>query len=205
MRASDGSRAGRFADGLVELMLGIFMLISAMSLELVGEPLLSGFVAMAGILAAAKFIERWQGQASASRAGQTGYQDQIKARLWNFVAAILVIVAVLSMSFRFLDNNPNGVVAWLGLWVGAAIGLALLAPGVRLRLWRLVLQGLVSFLLGLLLSPLVLGSDPTSGPTGVGLMSVYFFGMGISLSLDGWVALNRFVKSRQVGQEKKDG
>ncbi|MEW5827420.1 MAG: hypothetical protein AB1846_00905 [Chloroflexota bacterium] len=205
MKVPDRPRAGRFADGLVELMLGIFMLIAAMALELVGEPLISGLVAMAGIFAAAKFFERLQAQLSESRAGSQRPGQGGKSRLWDFVAAVLVVVAVLSMSFWFLDTRLNSLAAWLGLMVGAAVGLALLAWGLRLRLWRAVVQGVVSILLGGLLSPLVLGPGPSSGPTGVGLMSVYFFGMGISLSLGGWIGLNRFVKSRPGERKAGDG
>ena len=199
------TQGAQYANGLLELMLGVFMLISAMSIELIDNPLISGAVAVLGILVAARFFEKLRMQVSVPRTGYARFPEEVgQGRLWNILTAIGIFIVVMGMFIWLLYTQPDNALAWLALLVGMIIGLALLTQGLRLRLWRLVFHGILSLALGISLSPLVLGADFSPGFTGVGLMSVFFFLMGISLAVSGWIMLSRFIKSHPLKQEAND-
>ena len=188
----------QYADGLIELMLGIFMLIAATALEFLSEPLFSGGIALIGIVLSAIFFERLQMKISVPRTGYVRYQDQSKkGRRANGITAVLTLIVVLSIFLWQLTANPNNALAWLGLTVSIVIGLALLILGIRLHMGRLIVHGVISLLLGLWIVLFV--REASSGA-----MSIYFFGVGISLAIAGAIVLSRFIKENPLQKEGSD-
>ena len=119
----------------------------------------------------------------------------------TLLIALLSILLVSGAIFLAFYLDYDHAVAWFAIIVGVFVGIVFVYKGLKLRLPRIILQGVLSILWGIILSPLVLGLEVTRGYMGLTLFGLYLFLVGCGLTLSGVLRFRNYLGETSLAAE----
>ena len=193
------TRRWKFEDGTTELMLGgiffwasmyfLLQLIPGLSPVLIFVILVIGFIATIFVT---DFLKR---RYVYPRSGYVRYQEESPRGLWKplTLAAFAGLLVAALLCLALIYDNEHAL-AWITTFLPTSIGLVWLIAYLYYKISRLGFLGVLSVVFGIVISPLVLGGQTTSGDFLVGvLLGLYFLVMAVSLFLSGGLAFRTFL------------
>jgi MFS family permease len=202
------TRRWKFETGTTELVLGGLLCSAALSLLLPRTPTFALVIFVPGIMLTGWLVDHLQHRYIYSRIGYVEYRENTGKGLWRLLlmiaASLLLLGGIMLVLFKI---QPDTALAWITSLLAAYIGVVLLMYALQTKLVRLALLGLISaaVAIGLVLSPLVLGLERTSGTFGLGSLGFYFLVMGLVFLFSGGCAFRRFLRRNPPLAEATDG
>ena len=182
-----------FEDGLNEILIGAMSVLGALVLWVPKDPIFALFLYGIGVVTIAYFHDRIKEKYTYLRSGYVLYREH-KSRRWLTLLIVLgSIILVLGTVFLAFYLDYDHAMAWFSMIVGLFIGIVFVYKGFQLRLPRLALQGILSILWGIVLSPLVLSPEATQGYLGLNLFGLYFFLVGGGLTISGVLRFRKYL------------
>lgn len=143
-----------YEDGLIDILLGMFLLLVGATSVLEEVPLPEGLAIAAGVvrivvvvvaaLVLRRIVRRLKERVTYPRTGYVAYRRRPGWLRWLKVGTGVTAGAIIGL----LSVSQSGVVQWLPVLAGTLIGAALLYAGVRFDLTRYHALALVSVLAG---------------------------------------------------------
>lgn len=204
------TRRWKFEGGTTELMLGGSFLSASLYflLQLVpGIPPAGVIAAFAfGLVVSFLLPAGLQRRHVIPRSGYVVYKEATRRGAWRPLllgaGAGLAMAVLLYLAMAF-DNEH--AFAWMTSIMGVFIGLVWLIANLNFRLRRLTALALLSILLGLSVSPPVLGAQATRGSDIGGiLLGGYFLAMAVAFLLSGGLTLRAYLRDTPLPGEAPD-
>lgn len=192
----------RHVDGTGDMVAGALMLLGTLTFVIRNQYLAIGIL-IVGVLSISALAQRVQVRFVYPRSGYLAYPKQTGRQLWKTLAISLLAVAVfLPFYVLVFFSNPTQGLLWTLPGMSGVIGLTLIVRGIQIRVLRFILQGICSFLLGMILSPwLYLDDIPKLLPA----MMAYLLSMGMVIGLSGLVIFIRYLRMNPLpAQEETD-
>jgi hypothetical protein len=194
------TRRWKFEDGTTELMLGGIFFWASMYflLQLIPglSPVLIFVILVAGFIATILVTDILKRRYVYPRSGYVRYQEDAPRGIWKtltLAAFVGLLVAALLCLALIYDNEH--ALAWITTFLPIFIGLIWLIANFYYKISRLGFLGSLSVVFGIVISPLVLGSQTTSGDFIVGvLLGLYFLVMAVSLLLSGGLTFRVYLR-----------
>ena len=191
-----------YTDGLWEILAGCISLGGGLLL-LISPPGNSGAILFGGyILALLSLYSTVKNRLVYPRSGYAVYKGQGLKAYINVILKRAVLLTILTGVFLILSaQNTVMPQAWLVLLLGIFIGIGWIWQGIRLRILRLMLLGVISLLIGAALSPfLVLASEQNL--SAYDRLSWYFLFLGAAFLISGGITFWKYLRSPwQEGDE----
>jgi len=193
----------QFEDGLIELLLGCFMLLAGLVL-LVDAYIPSGgfkivlpaLLFIGGVLALAGLHDKIKTLLSLKRIGGNSDLQPTGRGLWTALGIAITVFALMALAvIQLVIRIPDSALAFTPILMGLFLGIMWWILGIRLKIFRLVIVGALSVVLGGILSPIVLGVEFTQGYMGFILLAVFLALDGLVLLASGGITLRHYLQS----------
>ena len=186
-------------DGITELTLGGFMLPGGLSLIFIPNPFLVGLVFIICMLTVTRFTGMLRNRLVSTRKDHETYQEHSGWGMWTTLGKVFaILIAALGFFIIAFLFQPSNWLAWLPTIVGVFLAVILLFQGFNLGIIRLVVLGILSLLLGIALSPIILGIEPSIGYYGLYSLATYMVMMGIAFLITGGLALWIYLQRTKI-------
>jgi xanthosine utilization system XapX-like protein len=204
------TRRWKFEGGTTELMLGGIFLCGALYflLQLIPSipPALIFLVflfLLIGTLIVPAVLQR---RLVYPRSGYVQYKETSPRGIWKpllLAAGAGVLMAIFFTLVLVYDHSH--AIAWVTAILGLFLGLIWIIGDFTFKIHRLTFLDIFSILLGLLVSPVVLGTGPTRGDELGGiLLGAYFPVIGIAFFITGGLTLRKFLRDNPLPAEAPD-
>jgi hypothetical protein len=184
-----------YSDGLWELIAGGILLLGGLAILLSPQGSSGAIFFAAGVLVLFFLYSYSKNRLVYPRIGYALYKEQgLRARITTLIKRAFLLF-LLSIMYIFLsDPNPLTGQTSLIFFLGVFIGVGWLWQGIRLRVTRLVLLGLISVILGAVFS---LGQNlaPGIGKSTLEILGIYFLLVSVAFLLSGGITFVRYLRS----------
>ena len=204
------TRRWKFEDGITELTLGGILFLSAMYFLLQLIPALSPTLIFSiltlGFIVTLFVPNLLKKRYVYPRSGYVKYTETTPKGVWKpLLLGALAGILMAALLYLVLIYDHDHAFSWITTLVAVFIGLVWLIGNTYYRIPRLSFLGLFSMVVGVILSPLVLGSEFTRGEfIGGILLATYFLLMAVFLFISGGLAFRAFLRSNPLPKESPD-
>ena len=191
-----------YSDGLWELVAGCISLCGGLLLQISPNGNRGAMVFVACVLVIFLLYSVLKNNLVYPRSGYAVYKGQgLRAHIIAVVRRAVLLAALTGVFITIRTQINITEQAWLVLFLGIFIGAGWLWQGIRLRITRLLLLGVLSLFLGTILSPL-LGLAAAQGMNIIDRLSWYFLFLGAGFLASGGITFWKYLRSpRQDGDE----
>ena len=188
------TRRWKFEDGSTELLLGGILLVAGIAMQM-QTVVWMGVVFLPGLLLVTGLVEMLKRRYVYPRAGFVEYRETTRKGMWKPLMISTLVTAVWTATFTIMLNyNEDLALAWTTPILGFFIGMILASNALWMRLFRLVLVGLISIATGFLISPLVVPPEIMDDFFGLGTMGFYFLAMALVFCISGGCTFRLFLR-----------
>lgn len=203
------TRRWKFEAGTTELILGgiFFWAGSALLLPLLlrRPPTFMLIVFIAGLFFTGILVQYLERRYVYPRIGYVEYRENTGRGIWRLLlmmfASLIILGGILALLFKY---QPETALAWVTPLLALYFGAVMVPYALQLKLRRLILLGLISAVIGLALSPIVLGRGRTDGLFGLASLGFYLLAMGPVFLFSGGCTFRAFLLRNPASPETPD-
>ena len=196
----------KFQAGTTEIALGVILLSAGLALLLPRTPTFYLSLFMLGIMTSGLLIEYLQRRYIFPRIGYVEYRIRPRKGIWRlilvFASSLIGIWGILFLA-HFV---PMGILSqsWFSSAVAILVGIFLFLYVVLVKQRRFLILGLISIVMGFLLSPFGLHELFTGDIFGIDKLGFYFLVMGATSLISGGLAFRTFLNHTSLIERQTD-